>query len=65
MSKAKQAAIGPLHLATTGAKVARMRQVWSQDMTAVICRSNGVHTFTGVFVPLNVLSHKSLFIYLF
>ncbi len=27
--KAKKAAFGPLHLAATGSKVARMRQVWS------------------------------------
>ncbi len=34
--KAKKAAFGPLNLATTGTKVARMRQVWSQVMTAVM-----------------------------
>ncbi len=34
--KAKNAVFGPLHLATTGAKVARMRQAWIQAMAAVM-----------------------------
>ncbi len=34
--KAKKAALGQLHLAATGTKVAKMRQVWSQVMTAVM-----------------------------
>ncbi len=34
--KAKKAAFEPLHIATTGTKVARMRQVWSPVMTAVM-----------------------------
>ncbi len=34
--KGKKAALGPLHLATTGTKVARMQQVWSQVTTTVM-----------------------------
>ncbi len=34
--KAKKAAFGTPHLPTTGTEVARMRQVWSQVMTAVM-----------------------------
>ncbi len=35
-AKAKRAALGPHYLATTGTEVARMRQVWSQVMAAVM-----------------------------
>ena len=34
--KVKKAAFGPLHLATTGARVARMRQVQSQVINALV-----------------------------
>ncbi len=34
--KAKKAELGPHHLATPGTEVARMRQVWSQVMAAVM-----------------------------
>ncbi len=34
--KAKKAAFGTPHLPTTGTEVARMRQVWSQVMAAIM-----------------------------